>query len=130
MAKRNLGRFCIQFNITDSRHLQVIDILEKQGRRKAPFIAEAILHYINCNESPEIHIHKNQDTTLFKSMIKSVVLDILQNQQSDVKNIQNMSFDSITELPNTAKLPFVDSKNDIDKELLSSIQESMSTLRK
>ena len=41
--KKNCGRFCVQFNLHDPRHIQVIELLEQQGRRKAQFIVEAVL---------------------------------------------------------------------------------------
>jgi hypothetical protein len=41
--KQNHGRFCVQFNLDDPRHRQVAELLERQGRRKAQFIVEAVL---------------------------------------------------------------------------------------
>lgn len=42
-GKKNCGRFCVQFNLSDPQHRQVIELLERQGRRKAQFIVEAVL---------------------------------------------------------------------------------------
>ena len=42
-AKKNHGRFCVQFNLNDPRHRQVAEILERQGRRKAQFIVDMVL---------------------------------------------------------------------------------------
>jgi hypothetical protein len=42
-VKKNYGRFCVQFNLSDPRHLQAIEILERQGRRKAQFIVDIVL---------------------------------------------------------------------------------------
>jgi len=42
-SKKNHGRFCVQFNLNDPRHRQVVEILERQGRRKAQFIVEMVL---------------------------------------------------------------------------------------
>ncbi len=41
--KKHCGRFCIQFNLADDRHIQVIELLESKGHRKAQFIAEAVV---------------------------------------------------------------------------------------
>ena len=44
--KKDKSRFTIQFSETDPSHIQVIDILNRQGRRsKAPYIVSAVLHY-------------------------------------------------------------------------------------
>ena len=49
--KKDEARFTLQFSRTDPKHLQVIEILNRQGRRsKAPYIVNAILHYENCPE--------------------------------------------------------------------------------
>ena len=41
--KKNHGRFCVQFNLSDPRHRQTVEILEQQGRRKAQFIVDMVL---------------------------------------------------------------------------------------
>jgi len=75
--KRNIGRFCIQFNPNDSRHLQVIEFLESQGRRKAHFIAEAILNYLgDSTEAPVIN------PALLKSIVSAMVNDIFQKEST------------------------------------------------
>lgn len=54
--KKERGRFSIKFNENDSSHAAVIEILEKQGpHSKAQFIANAILHYVHCTETRDIH---------------------------------------------------------------------------
>ena len=52
--KKNAGRFCVQFNPRDPRHQQVIELLERQGRRKAQFIVEAVLREGNTSAAPDI----------------------------------------------------------------------------
>lgn len=44
---------------TPNRH-GVSEILEHQGRQKARFISTAILHYINCKETPEVTLPRFQ----------------------------------------------------------------------
>lgn len=51
--KKHQGRFTVQFNLGDPQQERVSEILERQGRQKARFISTAILHYINCKETPE-----------------------------------------------------------------------------
>lgn len=71
--KKSSSRFCIQFNEHDSRHLQVIEILNAQGRHKAQYIANAILHYINCNHTPAIP----QDDAVLRHAVEAMVVEIL-----------------------------------------------------
>ena len=51
--KKDPGKFTIRFNICDPQHKAVIDLLNRQGRSKAQFLVSAVLHYINCRETPE-----------------------------------------------------------------------------
>ena len=44
-AKRNPGRFTIQFNMNDPIHIVASTILDQQGRYKAQYIANAISFY-------------------------------------------------------------------------------------
>ena len=52
--KKNTGRFCLQFNLSDPRHLQAIELLERQGRRKAQFIVEAVLREGDAAAWPDL----------------------------------------------------------------------------
>ncbi len=52
--KKHLGRFTVQFNLGDPQQARTAEILEQQGRQKARFISTAVLHYINCTETPEV----------------------------------------------------------------------------
>lgn len=77
--KKNRGRFTIKFNENDPAHEKVIGILEQQGpRQKAQFIANAILHYIHCRETPDIAVPCFQQPD--KAAIKAIVMEILRQQ--------------------------------------------------
>jgi hypothetical protein len=71
--KKNFGRFCIQFHTDDPRHLQVIELLEKQGRRKAHFIAEAVLRNINGSEP----INTGPSPDVLRNMVEAIVKECL-----------------------------------------------------
>ena len=76
-AKKDRGRFSIKFNEKDPTHNIVIKILEEQGpHSKAPFIANAILHYIHCSQTPDIASGQAAD----KAYIKEIVLEILSHK--------------------------------------------------
>ena len=56
-GKKDRERFSIKFNENDPAHDAVIRLLEKQGAHsKAQFLVNAVLHYINCPETPDIAI--------------------------------------------------------------------------
>lgn len=44
--KKDSFRFTVQFNAGDPSHQQVAAILNEQGRRKAQFLVNAVIHYI------------------------------------------------------------------------------------
>lgn len=75
--KKDRSRFSIKFNENDPAHETVICLLEKQGpHSKASFIVNAVLHYINCPETPDIPLAPMAD----KSLIEAVVMEILTQQ--------------------------------------------------
>lgn len=79
-AKKNRERFTIKFNENDPAHRKVIEILESQGAHsKAPFIVNAILHYIHCPETPDISVSWLMD----KGAVEEMVRGILKEQISE-----------------------------------------------
>jgi hypothetical protein len=73
-------RFTLQFSRTDPTHLQVAEILNRQGRRsKAQYIVNAVLHYENCNETPNMQRSAGFD----EKIIEAVVYRILRDQAED-----------------------------------------------
>lgn len=75
--KKSPGRFTLNFNVEDPKQLAVVNILNRQGRTKAQFITDAILHYMNCPESPAIDLPPPQ---LDEERIKQIVRSLLQEQ--------------------------------------------------
>ena len=65
-SKKNHGRFCVQFNLNDPRHRQVVEILERQGRRKAQFIVDMVL--------------ADADTAALQQMVEPIVKQLLARQ--------------------------------------------------
>lgn len=76
-AKKDPYKFTIQFNPADPIHLQTADLLNRQGRRKAQFLVNAVMHYIHCSQTPDIPQAPPLDTKL----IETVVRQILKEQQ-------------------------------------------------
>lgn len=73
-AKKDRERFTIKFNENDPAHRKVIEILERQGTHsKAPFIVNAILHYIHCPETPDIPVSWLMDKGAIEEMIRGIL---------------------------------------------------------
>ena len=53
-AKKQPGRFTIQFNAADPQQRQVIELLNQQGRRKAAFLTSAVLCYCGQGAAPAV----------------------------------------------------------------------------
>lgn len=78
--KKDPGKFTIRFNICDPQHKAVIDLLNRQGRSKAQFLVSAVLHYINCKETPEVSVPVPNQAAL-----EELILAILTKNQSYLK---------------------------------------------
>lgn len=77
--KKSPGRFTLNFNVEDPKQMAAVSILNRQGRTKAQFITDAILHYMNCPESPAMDIPPPQ---MDEERIRQIVRSLLQEQAS------------------------------------------------
>ena len=77
--KKDAFRFTVQFNAGDPSHQQVAAILNEQGRRQAQFLVNAVIHYINCPESPEAAAAPKID----RQTVEQLVREILSNMQPE-----------------------------------------------
>ena len=77
--KKHLGRFTVQFNLGDPQQARTVEILEQQGRQKARFISTAVLHYINCSETPEVVLPPAPNT----AEIEKIVLAVLKKHTAE-----------------------------------------------
>lgn len=78
--KKDVFRFTVQFNAGDPGHRQTAAILNEQGRRKAQFLVNAVLHYINCPETPEIVA----PVALNRQSVERLVREILADMRPEV----------------------------------------------
>lgn len=84
--KKDRERFSIKFNENDPTHDAVIRLLEKQGpHSKAQFIVNAILHYVNCSETPDISAAQTAD----RASIEKIVMEILNNRDNGQQDTVN-----------------------------------------
>lgn len=77
--KKSPGRFTLQFNIEDPRQNAAVNILNRQGRSKAQFITDAILHYMNFPENPSTEV---LSAKVDEDRVKQIVRSLLQEQTS------------------------------------------------
>lgn len=73
MAKKEDNKFTIQFNPADPQHARTIAILNQQGRRKAQFITNAVMHYLHCSNTPEIPQAVPIDTAVIESIVRRIM---------------------------------------------------------
>lgn len=77
-AKKQPGRFTIQFNAADPQQRQVIELLNQQGRRKAAFLTSAVLCYCGQGAAPAV-----PPPTPESAMIEQIVQKILAAKNLD-----------------------------------------------
>lgn len=73
MAKKDLYKFTIQFNGGDPQHQQTAEILNQQGRRKAQFLVNAVMHYLHCSETPNIPQPAPVDTAAIEIIVRRIM---------------------------------------------------------
>lgn len=72
-GKKEPGKFTIKFNVMDPAHRQVIDTLEPMGRTKAQFIANAVLHYLHCPQTPDIPQPAATDYSAVEAIVRRIL---------------------------------------------------------
>ena len=77
MAGKKAGsKFTIQFSQTDPLHLQVAELLNKQGYHgKARYIVNAVLHYESCDETPDIQQPARIDEKFIEAVVNRILRD-------------------------------------------------------
>ena len=98
--KKDPGKFTVRFNIHDPQHQTVVALLNQQGRNKAQFLASAVLHYINCKETPSLQVPPVDPETLEKIIVSILEKRDKQKHGGDVPQ----KTESVCEI-NTAEEP-------------------------
>ena len=97
--KKDPGKFTVRFNIHDPQHQTVVALLNQQGRNKAQFLASAVLHYINCKETPNLQVPPVDPETLEK-----ISVSILEKRDKQKRGGVPQKTESVCEI-NTAEEP-------------------------
>lgn len=108
MDKKQRSKFTIQFNPADPMHEQVIDLLNQHGRRKAQFIVNAIMHYINCSETHSTQPSQAINTELIETIVRNIINEyqistsLKANEKIGSNEIQEIiAEDSLVSIANT-----------------------------
>ena len=125
--KKELYKFTIQFNPADPTHRQTADLLNQQGRRKAQFLVNAVMHYIRCPETPDMTPPAVLDTAL----IETVVRRILKEQKMDAAPANTKPGGSPKAAPEASEAVQFDEASDmLGAEGLAAIANTMAMFRK
>ena len=93
--KKDPGKFTVRFNTADPHQRTVIEILNQQGRYKAQFLTSAILHYVHCSQTPDIH----GASAVGSEEIERIVYSVLARQQTVPVSQQEVKQTNITQIP-------------------------------
>ena len=87
-SKKTGTKFNIQFSRDNPLHLQAADILNRQDERgKARYIVNAILHYENCCETPDME----RPARIDEKHIEAVVYRILRDRGESGAEVSSIS---------------------------------------
>lgn len=127
-TKKDKCKFTIQFSNADAHHLQAVEILNAQGRRKAQFITNAILHYINCSETPSSP--QRSSASLDYQTIEAIVNKILQSKSKTVQTSEPELPAPKKKLLKSDKIKFDDTVQEIGEDALAVITNTVDLFRK
>ena len=121
--KKEPTKFTIQFHEGDPTHQQVAEILNRQGRRKAQFLVNAVQHYLHCSETPDI---PQKTLRVDTQEIERIVRQILSERNSAVPAHETDSF-----LDKTEKVEKIDRAGHEPPEIdeLSALARSLAMFR-
>ena len=71
--KKDPGKFTVRFNIADPQQRTVIELLNQQGRYKAQFLTNAVLHYVQRSEIPDVRGVPAASTEYIERIVRSVL---------------------------------------------------------
>ncbi|ADL03734.1 hypothetical protein [Lacrimispora saccharolytica] len=134
VAKKERGRFTLRLNEKDPAHAEVIRLLEQQDpHSKARFIANAILHYVHCSETPDISVRQMPD----RAAIEAIVLDILRQQKGGTELTAEVSRSFVEQKEPAQKKPFLPPEpvadepksSDVDEDVRNMIKGTLSAFR-
>lgn len=120
--KKRPGRFTLNFNVEDPKQMAAVSILNRQGRTKAQFITDAILHYMNCPESPAIELPPQQ---MDEDRIKQIVRSLLEQAASTPQVPSTDVHGKLAPVESAPALIETDADSPFDENQLAAIAKTM-----
>ena len=121
-------RFTIQFSQTDPTHLQVAEILNRQGRRsKAQYIVNAVLHYENCSETPHMARTSELDVKVIEAVVNRILME--REKESPV-NEPRTAYSPGRTTPKPEGIIFDDALENLGPDGVSAIADILNSFRK
>lgn len=125
--KMQPGRFTIRFNINDPQQQAAVEILNRMGRQKAQFIAQALTHYMECKCHPQV---ENQ-TTWDERALEQAILSVLSRHPEFIPSGQDEETTAVQEALQIGRTeePSSNQNGSMTKESLSAISKTLSAFR-
>lgn len=126
-GKKEPGKFTIKFNMMDPAHRQVIDMLEPMGRTKAQFLANAVLHYIHCDQTPDIPQAPPTDYVMLESIVRRILAEQLPEQEP--QDTKSRSADTSKKVRKSEDIHFEDAAAILGEDGMAAIASTLSAFR-
>lgn len=123
--KKKQCRFTLQFSETDPQHQKVAKILNRQGRRKAQYIVNAVLSY---EHGMGEDANKEKIPTDF-NRLEAVVNQILKEKLSALRQQENNTASPSERLHKTEEIPSMDRFLNDSEDGLAAITNSIAAFR-
>lgn len=125
MAKKDIYKFTIQFSSGDPQHQQVTEILNRQGRRKAQFLVNTVLHYIHCTETLDIPQQPPINTNAIETIVRRIMEEYAQKPtRQDVRSMPEKK------PAKTEEIAFDDAAELLGEDGMAAIRSTMASFRR
>lgn len=126
-GKKAPGKFTIKFNRMDPAHRQVIDTLEAMGRTKAQFLANAVLHYIHCDQTPDIPQALPTNDAVLEAIVRRILDERLPEQEK--KDTVSKSDAAPKKVRKSEDIRFEDAAAILGEDGMAAITSTLSAFR-
>lgn len=129
-TKKDPGKFTLHFNLHDPQQKIAVDILNQQGRRKASFLAKALVFYMEYHAAtPEKLLVKDQAT-----LEKAIIAVLAKNPgilSAEAQPIESPFPYDILEAEQTPQVtPSIDQDKSTGKPGFDAIHKTMAAFRR
>lgn len=125
--KMQPGRFTLRFNMNDPQQQAAAEILNRMGRQKAQFIAQALTHYTEC----KCHPQAESQTVWDERTLERAILSVLSRHPEFISSVQGEEATEVQEnlRVEQAEEPSSAQNGFMTEEGLSAISKTLSAFR-